>query len=169
MTNTFGAKRVVFADFGLTGRTREITRKAVELARETCLEFERPGRPRFVIGSIGPGTKLPTLGHAPWDELLDSYAEQARGLIEGGADALLVETCQDILQSKSAIVGCLDAAGKRLPRGTNKQALAQFVLTAMEGGVMQARTHVDVAYFDRAVEQLRAHFELLEKAAKAPA
>jgi hypothetical protein len=69
----------------------------------------------------------------------------------------------------AAIVRCLDAAGKRLPRGTDKQALAQFVLTAMEGGVMQARTHLDVAYFDRAVEQLRAHFELLEKAAKAPA
>lgn len=68
-----------------------------------------------------------------------------------------------------AIVRCLDAAGKRLPRGTDKPALAQFVLTTMEGGVMQARTHLDVAYFDRAVEQLRAHFELLEKAAKAPA
>lgn len=69
----------------------------------------------------------------------------------------------------NAIERCLDGAGKRLPRGTDKKALAQFVLTAMEGGVMQARTHLDVAYFDRAVEQLRAHFELLEKAAKAPA
>jgi TetR/AcrR family transcriptional repressor of nem operon len=69
----------------------------------------------------------------------------------------------------NAIERCLDAAGKRLPRGTDKKALAQFVLTAMEGGVMQARTHLDVAYFDRAVTQLRAHFELLEKAAKAPA
>ena len=69
----------------------------------------------------------------------------------------------------TAIERCLDAAGKRLPRGTDKKALAQFVLTAIEGGVMQARTHLDVAYFDRAVKQLRAHFELLEKAAKAPA
>lgn len=68
-----------------------------------------------------------------------------------------------------AVKRCLDAAGKRIPANTDKIALAQFVLTAMEGGVMQARTHRDVAYFDRAVTQLRAHFELLEKAAKAPA
>jgi len=65
-----------------------------------------------------------------------------------------------------AVQRCLDAAGKRLPANTDKRALAQFVLTAMEGGVMQARTHRDVAYFDRAVEQLRAHFALLEAAAK---
>jgi AcrR family transcriptional regulator len=68
-----------------------------------------------------------------------------------------------------AVERCIDAAGKRLPRGTDKKALAQFVLTAMEGGVMQARTHRDVAYFDRAVKQLREHFELLERAARAPA
>lgn len=68
-----------------------------------------------------------------------------------------------------AVGRCLDAAGKRLPANTDRIALAQFVLTAMEGGVMQARTHRDVAYFDRAVTQLRAHFELLEQAAKAPA
>jgi TetR/AcrR family transcriptional regulator, transcriptional repressor for nem operon len=65
-----------------------------------------------------------------------------------------------------AVERCLDAAGRRLPANTDKRALAQFVLTAMEGGVMQARTHRDVAYFDRAVAQLRAHFALLEAAAK---
>ncbi len=69
----------------------------------------------------------------------------------------------------AAIERCLDAAGSRLPHGTDKRALAQFVLTAMEGGVMQARTHRDVAFFDRAVAQLRAHFELLQNAAKAAA
>lgn len=69
----------------------------------------------------------------------------------------------------AAIENCLGAAGRRLPANTDKRALAQFVLTAMEGGVMQARTHRDVAYFDRAVAQLRAHFELLEAAAKAAA
>ena len=66
----------------------------------------------------------------------------------------------------AAIERCLDAAGRRLPKNRDKRALAQFVLTAMEGGVMQARTHRDVAYFDRAVAQLRAHFNLLEQAAK---
>lgn len=69
----------------------------------------------------------------------------------------------------AAIERCLDAAGDRVPRGTDKRALAQFVLTAMEGGVMQARTHRDVAFFDRAVAQLRAHFELLQASAKAAA
>jgi len=69
----------------------------------------------------------------------------------------------------AAIEKCLDAAERRVPPGTDKRALAQFVLTAMEGGVMQARTHRDVAYFDRAVGQLRAHFDLLEQAAKAAA
>lgn len=68
-----------------------------------------------------------------------------------------------------AIEGCLADAGKRLPRGADKRALAQFVLTAMEGGVMQARTHRDVGYFDRAVAQLKAHFDLLEQRAKAKA
>jgi AcrR family transcriptional regulator len=68
-----------------------------------------------------------------------------------------------------AVERCIEAAGKRLPRGVDKKALAQFVLTAMEGGVMQARTHRDVAYFDRAVKQLREHFALLEASAKAPA
>ncbi len=69
----------------------------------------------------------------------------------------------------AAIEQCLSDAGSRLPRKTDKRALAQFVLTAMEGGVMQARTHRDVAYFDRAVAQLRAHFDLLQAAAKMPA
>jgi AcrR family transcriptional regulator len=68
-----------------------------------------------------------------------------------------------------AVERCIEAAGKRIPRGVDRKALAQFVLTAMEGGVMQARTHRDVAYFDRAVKQLRSHFDLLERAAKAPA
>lgn len=68
-----------------------------------------------------------------------------------------------------AVEGCIAAAGKRIPRAVDKKALAQFVLTAMEGGVMQARTHRDVSYFDRAVKQLREHFELLEKAARTPA
>jgi AcrR family transcriptional regulator len=69
----------------------------------------------------------------------------------------------------AAIEQCLSDAGKRLPPETDRRALAQFVLTAMEGGVMQARTHRDVSYFDRAVTQLRAHFDLLENAAKVPA
>jgi 5-methyltetrahydrofolate--homocysteine methyltransferase len=109
LTNTFGANKIVFSDFGLAQRTYEINRRAAELAREAVTEFNRSDRPRFVIGSMGPGTRLPTLGQTTWDEILDSYTEQARGLIDGGVDAFEVETCQDLLQAKSAIVGCIDA------------------------------------------------------------
>jgi len=109
LTNTFGANKVVLSEFGIADRTYEINQKAAELARRACAVFERPHQPRFVIGSIGPGTRLPSLGQTTWDALLDSYTEQARGLLDGGVDAIIIETCQDILQAKSAIVACLDA------------------------------------------------------------
>lgn len=118
MTNTFGANKVVFGDFGLEARTYEANRRSAEIARQACREFERPGRPRFVIGSCGPGTKLPTLGQTTWDILVDSYTEQVRGLLDGGVDAVLVETCQDILQAKAAIVAAIDAMkekGREVP------------------------------------------------------
>ena len=108
-TDTFGANKLVFEEFGLVDRTREINRRAAELARTACAEFETADQPRFVLGSMGPGTRLPTLRQTDWDTLVDSYGVQARGLIEGGADALIVETCQDILQTKAAVVACTDA------------------------------------------------------------
>ncbi len=113
MTNTLGANKIVFSDFGLSHRTYEINKKAAEVAREACQEFEKPNRPRFVVSSIGPGTRLPSLGQATWDELVDSYAEQARGLLDGGVDALLIETVQDLLQAKTAIVACIDAMNQK--------------------------------------------------------
>ncbi len=113
LTNTFGANKIVFSDFGLAPRTYEMNKKAAELAREACREFDKPGRPRFVIGSMGPGTRLPSLGQTTWDEILDSYTEQARGLLEGGVDAFILETCQDLLQCKSAIVGATDAMAEK--------------------------------------------------------
>jgi 5-methyltetrahydrofolate--homocysteine methyltransferase len=109
MTNTFGASRHVLAEFGLTEKTRAINVAAARIAKAACAKRAEPRKPRFAVGSIGPGTKLPTLGQIGWDELVASYTDQALGLIEGGIDALLVETCQDILQSKGAIVACLDA------------------------------------------------------------
>lgn len=108
-TDTFGASKLVLSEFGLQDRTREINRRAVELAREACDEFDKPNQPRYVIGSIGPGTRLPTLLQTTWDELVDSYTEQARGLLEAGADAIMLETCQDILQAKAAVVAVTDA------------------------------------------------------------
>jgi len=109
MTNTFGAARINLDDFGIGSQAFEINRRAAEIARAACSRHRSVGRPRFVVGSMGPGTKLPTLGQVGWNTLLDSYAEQARGLLAGGVDALLVETCQDLLQAKCAIVACTDA------------------------------------------------------------
>jgi 5-methyltetrahydrofolate--homocysteine methyltransferase len=102
-TNTFGANRIVLAEFDLQDRTRELNRRAAEIAREACAEFSRPEHPRFVIGSMGPGTKLVSLRQTTFDALEQSYAEQVRGLMDGGVDVLLIETCQDILQCKAAI------------------------------------------------------------------
>ncbi|MCL4220643.1 MAG: methionine synthase [Phycisphaerales bacterium] len=114
-TNTFGAARHVLREFGLEGRCFEINRQAAEIARAACESYWSVERPRFVIGSIGPGTKLITLGQIDWETMLASYREQVRGLLAGGADALLVETAQDLLQAKCLVNACLaelDAAGK---------------------------------------------------------
>jgi|CXWL01.1.fsa_nt_gi 5-methyltetrahydrofolate--homocysteine methyltransferase len=118
MTNTFGANKIVLSDFGIAERTYALNRQAAEIACAACREFDRSNQPRFVIGSMGPGTRLPTLGQTTWDAILDSYTEQARGLLDGGVDALLVETCQDLLQCKSGLVGALDAMrekGREVP------------------------------------------------------
>ncbi len=105
-TNSFGSNKVVFAEFGLVEKTYALSRRAAELARQAADDFSTPDWPRFVLGSMGPGTKLPSLGHIDYDTLEDSYAEQARGLIDGGVDALLLETNQDLLTMKAAINGC---------------------------------------------------------------
>ncbi len=117
-TNSFGASRLVLGEYDLAAKVYEINRAAARLAREVAADFSSPDHPRFVVGAIGPGTRLPSLGQIGFDELTAMYTEQARGLIDGGADVLLIETCQDILQAKAAIVGCEDAmrtAGTRLP------------------------------------------------------
>jgi 5-methyltetrahydrofolate--homocysteine methyltransferase len=103
-TNTFGGSPITLAEFGLEARAREINRVAAELAREAAGEFA-DGRVRYVLGGIGPGTKLPTLGNIEYDTLEAALAEQSRGLLEGGVDAFLIETCQDTLQIKAAVNG----------------------------------------------------------------
>jgi len=108
-TNTFGANRAVLAEFGLAERTYDINLRAARLARRACDRYARPDRPRFVAGSIGPGTKLISLRQIGFDELRDSYLEQIRGLLDGGVDVLLIETCQDILQAKAAICAAREA------------------------------------------------------------
>ncbi len=104
-TNTFGGSPLTLGEFELADRAEEINRIAAELAREAADEGWTDGRQRYVIGSIGPGTRLPSLGHTDYDTLEAALTIQCRGLIAGGADALLIETCQDPLQIKAAVNG----------------------------------------------------------------
>ncbi|MCI0404104.1 MAG: homocysteine S-methyltransferase family protein, partial [Acidobacteria bacterium] len=117
-TDTFGATGIVLAEYGIADKTREINRAAAQIAKEVARDFSTAAQPRFVAGSIGPTTKLPSLGHIGFDAMAASYTEQALGLIEGGADVLLIETSQDLLQAKAALAGVFDAlrqSGKRVP------------------------------------------------------
>jgi 5-methyltetrahydrofolate--homocysteine methyltransferase len=117
-TNTFGANFSALGEYGVADRIHELSEAGARLAREVADGFAADGRPRWVLGSIGPGTKLPTLGHTTYAALRDGYEANAAGLVAGGADALLVETTQDLLQTKAAVVGArraMSAAGVRLP------------------------------------------------------
>ncbi|WP_275560593.1 methionine synthase [Streptomyces sp. 5-6(2022)] len=117
-TNTFGANHAALGEYDIPHRVHELSEAGARIAREVADEFAADGRQRWVLGSMGPGTKLPTLGHAPYTTLRDAYQANAEGMIAGGADALLVETTQDLLQTKAAIIGArraLDATGANLP------------------------------------------------------
>jgi 5-methyltetrahydrofolate--homocysteine methyltransferase len=117
-TNTFGATRVVLAEYDLQDKVAELNIAAAKIAKEVAQQFSAKDKPRFVAGSIGPTTKLPSLGHIKFDDMAAGYFEQASALIEGGVDVLLIETSQDLLQAKAAVVGVFEAmqkAGKRLP------------------------------------------------------
>ncbi len=106
-TDTFGANKVVLAEFGLADKCHEMNVAAVQVARKAAARF-KDGKQRFVAGSIGPGTKAVTIGHIDYDTLLDSYTEQARGLLDGGVDAFLIETQFDLNVAKIAATACLD-------------------------------------------------------------
>ncbi len=104
-TDTFGGTSIVLAEYDLADKAYELNKMAAELAKSVTAEFSTPEKPRFVAGSIGPGTKLPTLGHIDFDTLYHAFIEQAEGLYDGGVDLFLVETCQDVLQIKAALNG----------------------------------------------------------------
>src|SRR3954447_1124592 len=117
-TNTFGANLANLAEYGIADRIHELSLSGARLAREVADQWSTADRPRWVIGSVGPGTKLPALGHVSYAELRDAYAAEVTGLIEGGADAVLVETAQDLLQAKAAVNGARRAfrsTGQKLP------------------------------------------------------
>ncbi|MEO1235335.1 MAG: homocysteine S-methyltransferase family protein, partial [Planctomycetota bacterium] len=112
-TDSFNAQLHTMEDQDLVDRVYELNVLAARTAREACDQYATPERPRFVVGSMGPGTKLVTLGNIGWDEMLRSYEEQVRGLLDGGADVLLLETAQDILQIKCALNAALNVLNDR--------------------------------------------------------
>ncbi len=139
-TDTFGGSRVVLAEYDLQDKVYEINFAAARLAREVADEFSSNGRRRFVAGSIGPTTKLPSLGHISFDDMAASYTEQAIALIEGGVDVLLLETCQDILQAKAGLVRLFDALKK-----TGKNVPIQVQVTLEATGTMLLGTEIGAA------------------------
>lgn len=108
-TNTFGTMPWVLDEYGLGDKAYEYSRLGAKLVRDICDEYSTPEQPRFVLGSMGPGTKLPSLGHIHYNEIYAGYVEVALGLIDGGCDVFLLETCQDPLQIKAALHACKEA------------------------------------------------------------
>src|SRR3954453_5711897 len=117
-TNSFGGSPITLGEFGIADKAFELNRRAAELAHEAIAEFAHDGRTHFVLGSLGPGTRLPSLGHITYQEVEDALAVQSAGLLAGGIDALVIETCQDPLQIKAAVNGAKRAcaeAGRDIP------------------------------------------------------
>lgn len=139
-TNTFGATSIVLGEYELQDKVHEINKRAAEIAREVAANFATPEKPRFVAGSIGPTTKLPSLAHIGFDAMWKSYFDQVIGLLDGGADILLIETSQDILQAKIALAAAFDgmkAAGRQVP--------VQMQVTLEATGTMLLGTEIGAA------------------------
>jgi 5-methyltetrahydrofolate--homocysteine methyltransferase len=139
-TDSFGGASIVLAEYGIADRAYELNVKAAQLAKRVANDFSTKDKPRFVAGSMGPTTKLPTLGHISFQDMKASYREQARGLLDGGADVLIVETCQDILQTKSALAAIFEefeASKRRVP------VIAQVTIEAF--GTMLMGTEIGAA------------------------
>lgn len=139
-TNSFGGSGVVLAEFGIEEKTYDVNRKAAEMAKRLANDYSTKDKPRFVAGSIGPGTKLPTLGHITYRDLKAAYVDQVHGLIDGGSDLLIVETCQDLLQTKAALSAIFDHFEK------NKIQIPVFAQVTIETfGTMLNGTEIGAA------------------------
>jgi 5-methyltetrahydrofolate--homocysteine methyltransferase len=133
-TNSFGSASIVLAEYDIADQAYDLSFRAAKIAREVALDFSSKsgnGKPRFVAGSIGPTTKLPTLGHIAYDDLKASYLDQVRGLVDGGADMLLIETCQDLLQTKAAM-----AAVAKVRKSLNRYIPTMVQVTIETTGTM---------------------------------
>ena len=117
-TNTFGCNMSNLGDYDIADKIRDLSHKGTAIARRVADELSTPDRKRYVLGSLGPGTKLPTLGHTEYHLIRDAYTEAALGMLDAGADAILVETCQDLLQLKAAVLGsrrAMTQSGRHIP------------------------------------------------------
>ena len=130
-TNTFGSFSWVLDEYQIGHRAYELTKAGAELVKKECEKFSTPEHPRFVLGSIGPGTKLPSLGHIHYDEMFAGYTEFCLALIDGGVDVFLLETCQDPLQIKAALHACAEANSQR-----NRQIPIMVSVTIELSGTM---------------------------------
>jgi 5-methyltetrahydrofolate--homocysteine methyltransferase len=126
-TNTFGCNWANLAEYGIEDRIYEFSKAGAQIARASADKFSTPEKPRWVLGSLGPGTKLPTLLHTTYSHLKTAYFDASRGLIDGGADALLIETAQDLLQAKAAINGAREAI---VQAGRDVVLIAQVTIEA---------------------------------------
>ena len=139
-TNTFGANMANLAEYGIEDRIYELALSGAKIARKCADAFSTDNNPKFVLGSMGPGTKLPTLGHTTYEILKNAYQECARGLIDGGSDALLIETTQDLLQAKAAINGARAAIGN-----SKKDILLIAQVTVETNGTMLLGSEIGAA------------------------
>ena len=139
-TASFGSFSTVLAEYDIPERAYDLNVKAASIARSVANDFETDGRSRYVAGSIGPGTKLPSLGHIGFAELRDAYVEQARGLLDGGADLFLIETCMDLLQIKAAMQACRKAMAL-----CNRDVPIQVQVTMETTGRMLVGTEIGAA------------------------
>ncbi len=139
-TNSFGALPAVLAEYDLADRAEDLAQAAAALARAAADRHATPDRPRFVAGTMGPGTRLMSLGQIGWEEAFAGYLLAARGLIRGGADLLLVETAQDILQVRCAVLACREAM-----RQLDRELPIQAQVTIERSGTMLAGSDLDAA------------------------
>ncbi|MEL7409178.1 MAG: methionine synthase, partial [Cyanobacteria bacterium J06558_2] len=139
-TDTFGGTKLVLAEYDLADQAYYLNKTAAELAKKAAQEYSTPEKPRFVAGSMGPGTKLPTLGHIDYDSLKDAYVEQAEALYDGGVDLMLVETCQDVLQIKAALNAVEEVFAKK---GDRLPLMVSITMEQM--GTMLVGTEIDAA------------------------
>lgn len=137
-TDTFGGTSIVLAEYDLADKAYYLNKTAAELAKQVAAEFSTPEKPRFVAGSIGPGTKLPTLGHIDFDTMKAAYVEQAEALFDGGVDLFLVETCQDVLQIKAALNAIEEVFVKR---GDRRPLMVSVTMESM--GTMLVGTEIN--------------------------